>query len=108
MNVFTHVEGRIVAALEALKAEGKLPADLALTGVKVDQPADKTHGDLATNAALALAKRATGLLSEPKNSTGQPWACPEDDSCGVLCGTHRGTHPPIAAALTRPRTLLPR
>ena len=58
MNVFTHVEGRIVAALEALKAEGKLPADLALTGVKVDAPADNSHGDLATNAALALSKRA--------------------------------------------------
>ena len=58
MNVFTHVEGRIVAALEALKAENKLPADLALAGVKVDAPADRSHGDLATNAALALAKRA--------------------------------------------------
>jgi len=58
MNVFTHVEGRIVAALEALKSQGKLPSDLDLTGVKDDTPADKSHGDLATNAALVLSKRA--------------------------------------------------
>ncbi len=59
MNVFTHVEGRIVAALEALKSSGALPADLDLNGVKVDAPADKSHGDLATNAALVLSKRAS-------------------------------------------------
>ena len=58
MNVFTHVEGRIIAALEQLKTDGKLPADLALTGIKVDAPADASHGDLATNAALVLTKRA--------------------------------------------------
>jgi arginyl-tRNA synthetase len=58
MNVFTHVEGRILAALEALKAQGKLPADLSTTGVEVDSPRDPAHGDLATNAALVLTKRA--------------------------------------------------
>jgi arginyl-tRNA synthetase len=58
MNVFTHVEGRIIAALEQLKSEEKLPANLDLTGVKVDAPADRSHGDLATNAALVLTKRA--------------------------------------------------
>lgn len=58
MNVFTHVEGRIIGALEALKATGALPADLDLAGVKVDAPTDKSHGDLATNAALVLSKRA--------------------------------------------------
>ncbi|MEQ1698326.1 MAG: arginine--tRNA ligase [Hyphomicrobiaceae bacterium] len=58
MNVFKHVEGRVIAALEALKSEGKLPADLSLAGVEVDSPRDKSHGDLATNAALVLTKRA--------------------------------------------------
>jgi arginyl-tRNA synthetase len=58
MNVFTHVEALVVAALDALKAGGKLPADLSLAGVKVDAPADRTHGDLATNAAMVLTKRA--------------------------------------------------
>lgn len=58
MNVFARVEARVVAALEALKAEGALPADLALKGVEVEVPRDSTHGDLSTNAALVLAKGA--------------------------------------------------
>ncbi len=59
MNVFAHVQGRIVAALEALKSEGKLPADLSLASVGVpDEPRDPKHGDMATNAALALSKAA--------------------------------------------------
>jgi arginyl-tRNA synthetase len=58
MNVFTHVEARVVSALEQLKIEGRLPTDLMLTGVKVDAPADPSHGDLATNAAMVLTKRA--------------------------------------------------
>jgi arginyl-tRNA synthetase len=58
MNVFAHVENLILAALEALKAEGTLPVDLATTGVEVDTPRDAAHGDLATNAALVLAKPA--------------------------------------------------
>jgi arginyl-tRNA synthetase len=58
MNVFARVEERVVAALEALKAEGALPADLIVSGIEVTTPRDPTHGDLATNAALVLAKGA--------------------------------------------------
>ncbi len=59
MNVFAEVGQRIVAALESLKAEGKLPADLPLDAVQVpEEPRDPKHGDMATNAALALAKAA--------------------------------------------------
>jgi arginyl-tRNA synthetase len=56
MNVFTRVEERVVAALEALKGEGALPADLTIPAVEVEAPRDPTHGDLSTNAALVLAK----------------------------------------------------
>jgi arginyl-tRNA synthetase len=59
MNVFAEIEGRIRKALEALKAEGKLPGDLALDNVQTpEEPRDPKHGDMATNAALALAKAA--------------------------------------------------
>jgi arginyl-tRNA synthetase len=58
MNVFAVVEQAIIASIEALKAEGRLPADLALAGVEVQEPRDPSHGDVATNAALALAKAA--------------------------------------------------
>jgi arginyl-tRNA synthetase len=58
MDVFADVEGRIAAALAALQAEGALPADLALAGFEVTTPREASHGDLATNAALVLAKPA--------------------------------------------------
>ena len=58
MNVFKHVEMKISAALEALMADGSLPADLVLQGVEVQEPRDPAHGDVASNAALVLAKRA--------------------------------------------------
>src|SRR4051794_33044373 len=58
MNVFAHVEERVAAALEALKSEGALPADLPEAKVEVEIPRDPTHGDLSSNAALVLAKAA--------------------------------------------------
>jgi arginyl-tRNA synthetase len=58
MNVYAHVEERVAAALEALKSEGALPADLAIAKVEVETPRDPTHGDLSSNAALVLAKPA--------------------------------------------------
>lgn len=58
MDVFVDIESRVAAALEALKAEGVLPADLPTTGIEVETPRDPTHGDLATNAAMVLAKPA--------------------------------------------------
>lgn len=58
MNVFAHVEGLIAASLKAMQADGELPEDIDLTGVEAEVPRDKTHGDMATNAAMVLAKRA--------------------------------------------------
>jgi arginyl-tRNA synthetase len=58
MNVYQHVESRIAAALEALKADGALPADIAIPAFDVEAPRDAAHGDLATNAAMMLAKPA--------------------------------------------------
>ncbi len=58
MNIFADVEARVLSALEALKAEGTLPADLALPSIDAEAPRDPTHGDVAVNAALVLAKAA--------------------------------------------------
>lgn len=44
-------------AIEALKADGKLPADLE-PNIQVENTRDKAHGDLATNLAMTLAKPA--------------------------------------------------
>jgi len=58
MNVFAEVETRVRAALEALKSEGALPADLPLPNFEAEPPRDASHGDIAVNAALVLAKAA--------------------------------------------------
>ncbi len=58
MNIFADVEARVTAALEALKSEGVLPTDLAIPAIDAEAPRDATHGDVAVNAALVLAKAA--------------------------------------------------
>ena len=58
MNVHATVHARIIAALQALQSEGALPAGLDFTNVEVSPPRDPAHGDLASNAALVLAKAA--------------------------------------------------
>ena len=58
MNIFADIEQRIVAALDALKADGKLPADLAIAGIEATPPRDPSHGDVTSNAAMVLARSA--------------------------------------------------
>ncbi|HEY1243714.1 MAG TPA: arginine--tRNA ligase [Hyphomicrobiaceae bacterium] len=58
MNVHALVHARIVSALEALQSEGALPAGLDLANVEVSPPREAAHGDLASNAALVLARDA--------------------------------------------------
>ena len=50
--------GHIAAALDALEAAGTLPPMLSRANVAVEPPRDSSHGDLATNAAMVLAKPA--------------------------------------------------
>ena len=56
-NIFATVLGRVHAANDALIASGALPA-LDLSRVLVEPPRDASHGDMATNAAMVLAKDA--------------------------------------------------
>ncbi len=56
MNLFATVKDRILSALSDLQGEGALPADLDLSNVAVEPPRDPAHGDMATNAAMVLAR----------------------------------------------------
>src|SRR3954452_16897893 len=56
-HIFANVLGRVHAALAALRAAGALPA-LDASRVVVEPPRDPTHGDMATNVAMVLAKEA--------------------------------------------------
>ena len=58
MNVFTLFTAHVRAAIEALAAAGAFPRPPDLERVVVEPPRDAAHGDLATNAAMTLAKDA--------------------------------------------------
>src|SRR4051812_20796863 len=56
-HIFATVLGRVHAALAALTAAGALPP-LDASRVVVEPPRDPSHGDMATNVAMVLAKDA--------------------------------------------------
>ena len=58
MNLFADIRSLIVSSLDALVASGDLPEGLAYNAISVEPPRDPAHGDMATNAAMALAKPA--------------------------------------------------
>jgi arginyl-tRNA synthetase len=57
-HLFADVLARVHAACAALAGEGGWPADIDLSRVVVEPPRDAAHGDMATNAAMVLAKEA--------------------------------------------------
>ncbi|MEZ5787325.1 MAG: arginine--tRNA ligase [Xanthobacteraceae bacterium] len=57
-DVFASLRARIVAVNDALAGAGVLPAGIDQGRVLVEPPRDPNHGDLATNAAMVLAKEA--------------------------------------------------
>jgi arginyl-tRNA synthetase len=54
-NIFAEMLGRV---RRAAASTSLLPADIDLSRVQVDPPRDPAHGDMATNAAMVLAKDA--------------------------------------------------
>ena len=59
MTLYARFAAHIDSALDALEAEGKLAPGLDRSAVAVEPPRDPAHGDVATNAAMVLAKRAS-------------------------------------------------
>ncbi len=57
-NIFAEILTRVRSATDALIAAGELPAGIDQSRVTVEPPRDPTHGDVATNAAMVLAKDA--------------------------------------------------
>ncbi|NIY78688.1 arginine--tRNA ligase [Celeribacter sp. HF31] len=58
MNLFADIRALVIDSLEALTKEGVLPEGLEFANVAVEPPRDPLHGDMATNAAMVLAKPA--------------------------------------------------
>ncbi|MDF0597460.1 arginine--tRNA ligase [Psychromarinibacter halotolerans] len=58
MNLFSDIRALVLDSLTAMTAEGALPEGLDFSNVTVEPPRDAAHGDMATNAAMVLAKPA--------------------------------------------------
>ena len=58
MSLYAQYAALLDGVLVDLLAEGTLPADIDRRNVTVEPPRDPSHGDLATNAAMVLAKGA--------------------------------------------------
>ena len=58
MNIFDAYETRVRAVIDRLAGEGRLPQGLDTSRIVVEPPRDANHGDLASNAAMVLAKDA--------------------------------------------------
>ena len=78
MNIFAEVDDKIRTALAAMRAAEQLPAELDLAGIEVQEPRDPSHGDVAANAALVLAKRAGRKPREIADALAQRLAADPD------------------------------
>src|SRR5690606_7963135 len=56
MNIFADFNERVKKTVEALDLKDKSGEVIDLSRIAVEPPRDATHGDLATNAAMVLAK----------------------------------------------------
>ena len=56
MNLFAEMRVLVTVALDKMITEGQLPQGLSFENVAVEPPRDALHGDMATNAAMVLAK----------------------------------------------------
>jgi arginyl-tRNA synthetase len=58
LSLYAQYSALLDGVLDELQSEGALPADIDRKSVAVEPPRDPAHGDLATNAAMVLAKQA--------------------------------------------------
>jgi len=58
MTLFTDIHALVLQSLDRMVADGTLPGGLNMANVAVEPPRDAAHGDMATNAAMVLAKPA--------------------------------------------------
>src|SRR2546430_11067319 len=57
-NIFAAVLDKVRAATNALAADGMVPAGIDQSRIGVEPPRESAHGEMATNAAMVLAKDA--------------------------------------------------
>src|SRR3954447_6193361 len=77
LHLFADVLARVHAVCRALAAEANWPEGIDFSRVVVEPPRDSSHGDMATNAAMVLAKEAK---AKPRDLAEQIAARLRDDA----------------------------
>jgi arginyl-tRNA synthetase len=90
VSLYAQYAALLDGVIDDLVAEGALPPELERRNVTVEPPRDPSHGDLATNAAMVLAKgartnpRALAELIKPKLEALPPVASVEVAGPGFI------------------------
>ncbi len=58
MNIYSNIRDLVVSSLDKMVSDGFLEIGLRYDNISVEPPRDQAHGDMATNAAMVLAKLA--------------------------------------------------
>ena len=58
MNIYSNIRHLVVSSLDKMVSDGFLEIGLRYDNISVEPPRDQAHGDMATNAAMVLAKLA--------------------------------------------------
>ena len=58
MNIYSNIRDLVVSSLDKMVSDGFLEIGLGYDNISVEPPRDQAHGDMATNAAMVLAKLA--------------------------------------------------
>jgi arginyl-tRNA synthetase len=66
MNIFAEFHDRIGRHIDAIAASGRLPAGIDKRRFVVEPPRDPSHGDLASNVAMVLAKDGKPHFVNPR------------------------------------------
>ena len=58
MNIYSDIRDLVICSLEKMVSDGFMETGLGYHNISVEPPRDQAHGDMATNAAMVLAKVA--------------------------------------------------
>jgi arginyl-tRNA synthetase len=58
LNIYSDIRDLVISSLEKMVSDGFIETGLGYRNISVEPPRDQAHGDMATNAAMVLAKVA--------------------------------------------------
>ena len=86
MNIFNEFKDKIQIIVEEMSNASTLPAGLDTSAITVEPPRDASHGDLASNVALVLAKQAGAKPRDIADAIGERLAANQEVEAVEVAG----------------------